>query len=220
MRNLCTVGTINNLGTTNLAVFNSLVHIGANPPMAAIIIRPDSVDRHTLQNIRSSGCFTVNNVLASFYQQAHQTSGRYANDISEFDATGLTPLFREGFMAPFVKESTLQLTFQLVQEVPIVINGTIMVIGALQSAHLPEAIVASDGFVDHLAAGSVHVAGVDAYYDSTPLARLTYAKPNTEPQTLKQPWKVLRKKTCPPKYALPVAGHLPGGKNGRGIGRM
>jgi len=36
---------------TNLAIFNSLIHLGANPALFGLMSRPDSVQRDTLQNI-------------------------------------------------------------------------------------------------------------------------------------------------------------------------
>ncbi|NDB80030.1 flavin oxidoreductase, partial [archaeon] len=42
------VSTIDKKGNSNLAIFNSLMHIGAHPPLVGLIFRPDSVDRHTL----------------------------------------------------------------------------------------------------------------------------------------------------------------------------
>ena len=36
---------------TNLAIFNSLIHLGANPALFGLTSRPDSVQRDTLQNI-------------------------------------------------------------------------------------------------------------------------------------------------------------------------
>ena len=35
----------------NLAIFNSITHIGARPPLLGFIQRPTTVDRHTYQNI-------------------------------------------------------------------------------------------------------------------------------------------------------------------------
>ena len=54
------VGTTSATGTDNLAVFSQVLHIGANPPLTGILFRPDSVERHTLTNIRNNGAFTLN----------------------------------------------------------------------------------------------------------------------------------------------------------------
>ncbi len=43
-------------GQDNLALFSSVVHIGANPPLLGMISRPHTVPRHTLENIQATGC--------------------------------------------------------------------------------------------------------------------------------------------------------------------
>lgn len=54
-KSLNLIGSISSSKITNLAIFNSVFHLGANPPLMGFIIRPDSVDRHTLQNILDTG---------------------------------------------------------------------------------------------------------------------------------------------------------------------
>ena len=49
-KSVCLIGTSDNLGNTNLAIFSSVVHIGATPPLISFIMRPDSVERHTLES--------------------------------------------------------------------------------------------------------------------------------------------------------------------------
>ena len=57
-KSVCLIGTVDEAGQTNLAIFNSIVHIGANPPLISFIMRPDSVERHTLANILSCLLYT------------------------------------------------------------------------------------------------------------------------------------------------------------------
>jgi flavin reductase (DIM6/NTAB) family NADH-FMN oxidoreductase RutF len=45
------IGTTNKKGETNLAIFSSVVHIGANPALMGFIQRPASEERHTYENI-------------------------------------------------------------------------------------------------------------------------------------------------------------------------
>jgi len=172
------IGTVNNSGTTNLAIFSQILHIGANPPMLGILFRPDSVERHTLENIRQNGYFTINQIQESFYQQAHQTSARYASSVSEFDAVGLTPEFKVGIAVPFVKESVVKMLLKSVEEQVLKVNGTILLIGEIQELHLPDETLASDGFVDLQQAGTIASVGLDAYYRTEKIQRLSYAKAN------------------------------------------
>ena len=52
------IGTRSESGINNLAVFNSVVHIGANPPYLGFILRPTTVERHTYENIKETGYYT------------------------------------------------------------------------------------------------------------------------------------------------------------------
>jgi flavin reductase (DIM6/NTAB) family NADH-FMN oxidoreductase RutF len=176
-KSLGLIGTVNTAGQTNLAVFNSFFHLGAHPPLFGFIIRPDSVDRHTLSNIEAIGEFTVNQVTEAFFKKAHQTSARYPQDISEFDATGLTPLFNQASKAPFVQESHIQIAASLAERINLAINGTILMIGKIEAVFLPEDCLGSDGFIDLEKAGTIACSGLDSYHTTSRLARLPYAKP-------------------------------------------
>ena len=56
------------------------------------------------------------------------------------------------------------------------INNTKLLIGEIVHVLLKDGIVASDGYVDHLKAKTVTVAGLDSYFTATHLGRLAYAK--------------------------------------------
>jgi flavin reductase (DIM6/NTAB) family NADH-FMN oxidoreductase RutF len=170
------IGTINNSGTSNLAIFSQILHIGANPPMLGILFRPDSVERHTLENIRQNGYFTINQIQESFYKEAHQTSARYPSNISEFDAVGLTPEFIKDVDVPFVKESKIKMLLKCVDEQLLKINGTILFIGEIQLLIAPDNVIAEDGFVDLQQSGTITSTGLDAYYRTEKINRLSYAK--------------------------------------------
>ena len=90
------VGTENNEHKTNLAIFSSLFHIGSNPPVYGMIIRPDKVYRHTLENIIQTGYYAINHLNEQIYKQGHQTSARYDREISEFEVTFLETEYSQG----------------------------------------------------------------------------------------------------------------------------
>jgi flavin reductase (DIM6/NTAB) family NADH-FMN oxidoreductase RutF len=171
------IGSIDAAGQTNLAIFNSIVHIGANPPLISFIMRPDSVERHTLANILTTGFYTINHLNESIYQQAHQTSAKYPKAVSEFEATGLTPEFKNDFIAPFVKESHIQLGVEFKESVLLSINNTQMIIGEIKSIYFPEDCLQADGYLDIEKAGSIACTGLDSYHTTQSLTRLPYAKP-------------------------------------------
>lgn len=178
-KSICLIGTINNSGNTNLAIFSSIVHIGANPPLICFIMRPDSVERHTLSNILETGCYTINHLNKFIYKQAHQTAARYAKNISEFDAAGLTVAFKNNFKAPFVRESNVQLAVEFKERIDLTINNTIMIIGEITGLYFPDNCLCEDGFLDIEKAGTISCSGLDSYHTSQRLERLSYAKPGT-----------------------------------------
>lgn len=178
------VGTMSENGHSNLGLFNSIFHVGSNPALLGMIFRPKSADHDTLSNIERTGFYTFNNVLEDFVGQAHQTSARYPAGFSEFVECGFTEIFLGGFEAPFVAESTIKIALTLQEIVPIKINGTSLVIGEITNLHLPENLVAEDGYIDHLKAGTLTVAGLDSYFAPRPVARLKYAKASQPIQEL------------------------------------
>ena len=180
------IGTIDNEGKTNLAVFSSLVHIGANPPLIAMIFRPSPPERNTLNNLLETGFYSINHINQNIYQQAHQTSARYEVGISEFDETGLTPIFKNEFKAPFVKESLVQIGMAFREKIDITINNTIMVIGEIIQIYIPEDCLHKDGFIDLEKANTITCSGLDSYHKTLQLDRLSYAKPNKEITSLLQ----------------------------------
>jgi len=176
-RSVALIGTIDTQGQTNLAIFSSIVHLGSNPPLLGFIMRPDSVERHTLSNIMETGCYTINHINSSMYEKAHQTSARYPKNVSEFDAAQLTPQFKDGFMAPFVKESHIQIGMEFKERIEISINQTSMIIGEIKFVHYPANCLLEDGFIDIEKAGTITSTGLDSYHTTQVLKRLEYAKP-------------------------------------------
>jgi flavin reductase (DIM6/NTAB) family NADH-FMN oxidoreductase RutF len=180
-KSLCMIGTKNKAQHTNLAIFNSIVHIGANPALIGFIVRPDSVERHTLENILETNYYTINHLNETNYKQAHQTSARYARETSEFEACGLTEEYLNQFHAPYVKESQIKLGLELKNKVDLTINGTILIIGQVVDIYIPENSIEKDGFVNIEKCGTITGSGLDAYYHTKKIARLAYAKPNIAP---------------------------------------
>ncbi len=178
------IGTVNELGQTNLGIFSSIVHIGSNPPFVGYINRPVKAAPHTLANIQATGVYTINHIHPSFVQQAHQTSAKYAAGISEFAEVGLTPEFKENISAPFVGESIIKYALSLQQIIPIKLNDTFLVIGKIISIHIASEVVSEDGFLQLDKAASVCSNGIDRYYTTELIKRYPYAKPGIEPQKI------------------------------------
>ena len=171
------VGTKSLEGNNNLAIFNSLIHLGASPALFGLINRPDSVQRDTLQNILETKEYTLNFVHANEYKKAHQTSARYEKGISEFEKVGFVPHYHSISTAPFVEKAVVKIAMKLEEIIPISINGTILIVGSILQVEINDEIVGHDGFVNLSAAEILISQGLDAYFTTTPIERLPYAKP-------------------------------------------
>ena len=170
------IGTINKLGQTNLAIFSNLVHIGADPALIGFVNRPMEAAPHTLANIQETEFYTVNHIHSGIFEKSHQTSAKYPEHISEFEAVGLTPLFRSGISAPFVEESKVQYVLKLEEVIPIKLNGTFLVVGSLQQVFIPAEIMDEDGYLSIEKANSLCSLGINGYYETKLLEKLPYAK--------------------------------------------
>ncbi len=175
------ISTISYQKVHNLAIFNSLFHLGANPPLCGFIIRPDVSPRHTLSNILDHKYFTINHLNEGIYEHAHQTSARYDESISEFDEVKLNRETIPGHEVVYVKESHLKFLCEFKQKIDIEINGTCMIIAEIKEIVLPDSALGNDGFVDLEKSESITCSGLDSYHRTKKIARLTYAKPNTWP---------------------------------------
>lgn len=172
------IGTQNKIGQTNLAIVDSIVHIGSNPPLFGIIFRPAAYARHTLENILETGFYTINHINENIFKQAHQTSAKYDREISEFDVTDLNSEYKNVFFAPFVKESHVQLAMELKEKIELTINNTVLVIGEVKAVYFPANCLQKDGFLDIEKAESITCSGLDSYHKTTKIDRLSYAKPD------------------------------------------
>ena len=171
------IGTADKDGNTNLAIFNSVVHIGAKPPALGFIMRPHTVERHTYENIKASGVFTLNLVHSDIIEKAHRTSASYPRDRSEFDSCGFQEQYLQGFSAPFVQECELKLGLTLLEEHLIEFNQTILLIGRIDHLILPDGCVKQDGSIDHDQLNTVGVSGLYSYYDTQLNRQLDFVRP-------------------------------------------
>ena len=181
-KSLNLIGTKSLSGKTNLAPFSQVFHIGASPPLVGILFRPHTVKRDTLENILETGFFTLNHVHSGFLEQAHWTGARWEE--SEFETTGLQESYHQGFFAPFVKESQVQVGCKLEEYQTLQINQTILVIGSIELVLVNESGLREDGSLDLAELGTVTVAGLDDYYLGKSLGRLEYPKPNQKPKMI------------------------------------
>jgi len=176
-RHAVLIGTRSVDGKNNLAIFNSLIHLGANPALFGLMSRPESMKRDTLQNILETKEYTLNFIQAAHYKKAHQTSARYEKGISEFEKVSFTPFYHLGFGAPFVEEAVVKIAMKFEESIPITLNGTILIIGSIMQVDINDGMVGEDGFVNLSASEVLISQGLDAYFSSTEIDRLPNAKP-------------------------------------------
>jgi len=150
---------------TNLAIFSSVVHLGSNPALVGFIIRPvGEVPRHTYENILATGVYTINAIPQNTVEAAHRTSAKYDRSVSEFEACGFTEEYLEGFAAPFVQESPLKLGMKYLETIPIPINGTALVIGAIEHLIVVDEAVDENGRINLETLHLAGISGLNSYY--------------------------------------------------------
>lgn len=174
------IGTKSSQGIENVAVFSSVTHIGSSPAMFGFFMRPTTVMRHTYENIKDTGFFTVNHIHKSIIQDAHHTSAKYDTSISEFDMTNLISEYKADFQAPFVKDAPIQLAMQFVEEYHIKANDTILVIGKIFGLYIKDDLIEKDGFVNLSKAEVAAINGLDGYTVAEKNMRLGYQRPKLE----------------------------------------
>ena len=171
------IGTISKEGITNVAVFSSVTHLGSNPPTLGFILRPTTVPRDTYKNILESGVFTINHIFEDIIEDAHHTSAKYEEAISEFDITSLEDEYYNDCIAPFVKGSPVQMEMKFIEEYHIKSNNVIHIIAEIKNLYVKDDILNEDGFLD-LAKGKVAaINGLDAYAIANNNTRFSYQRP-------------------------------------------
>jgi flavin reductase (DIM6/NTAB) family NADH-FMN oxidoreductase RutF len=176
-RGLHLIGTKGHRGVENLGLFSSVVHIGATPPHLGFIMRPLTVPRHTYHHLKARGHFTINTVHPDILKAAHQSSANYPMEVSEFEAVGLTPEYSELIRAPYVKESSVKIGLEYVEDHHLKSNDTLFVVGKIIEVIVPDEVVSDSGHVEHDHLDTLTVAGLDTYFATNQLSRLAYARP-------------------------------------------
>ena len=178
------VGTADMEGVHNLSVVSSVVHLGSSPAQLGMVLRPPGVDAHTYKNLKATGQCTFNHIGVHWVAQAHQCSARYPEDVSEFEAVGLTPCgVKDGWSAPAVAESRVRMGLTLAEDI-VLPNACHFMVLDVRWVEVDSTAVAEDGYVDLGAAGSATVSGLDGYHATAHLGRYSYAKPDRPVEVL------------------------------------
>jgi flavin reductase (DIM6/NTAB) family NADH-FMN oxidoreductase RutF len=157
------IGTISNSSSTNLAIISSVVHLSSNPPLLGFMLRPDNnVPRHTFENIKETGYFTINNITNAFVENGHYTSAKFAKEISEFDSCSLT----EEYL----------FSMKYLENIEIKSSNTIMIVGEIEHIEIDEIALSDNGYIDLEKLDAVGISGLSSYYNLSKIIDLPYAR--------------------------------------------
>ncbi|NVJ88152.1 MAG: flavin reductase [Flavobacteriaceae bacterium] len=171
------LGSISLEGVTNVAVFSSVTHLGSNPPTLGFILRPTTVPRNTYKNIKETGCFTINHIWEDIIDDAHHTSAKYPEDISEFDVTNLQEEYKGDFKAPFVKGAPVQMSMKFIEEIHVKSNDVLLIVAQIQELFINEELLEKDGLINLSRGNVVTINGLDTYAIPKFKKQLTYQRP-------------------------------------------
>jgi hypothetical protein len=77
-----------------------------------------------------------------------------------------------------VKESKVKFGMKFVEEIPIVHNGTILIIGEIMEIYLSDHCLEKDGNLDLNLVNDVCISGLSTYHKVSHKASFSYAKPD------------------------------------------
>ena len=188
INNLCGLRSANLIGTSdgskdNLAVFNSVIHLGSNPPLIGIVFRPLTVERHTYNNIKEIKYFSINQITETMTANAHHTSAKFEDHQSEFEFCNIESLHRDGCIIPFVKASNIQMLCAYSRE-HLLENNCILLTATIERFWVDGDSIKKSHWFNHEKASSVAIGGLDAYYKVSLIDRYQYAQPNTAPKSI------------------------------------
>lgn len=178
------IGTKSLDGKPNVAVFSSVTHLGSDPALLGLILRPAVVPRDTLKNIKETLYFTVNHITSEIMKQAHQTSASYDEGVSEFDMVNLTALYLSEIDVPFVKESPVKILCKYLNEYQIKENNTLHIIASIEEIYFEESMEHKDNWLQLDKGNVIAINGLDGYCLPKLLDRFDYARPNTKTKSL------------------------------------
>lgn len=151
-RPIAFVSTVDAEGVLNLAPFSFFTAVSANPMTICFSVMrrgTDGLKKDTLRNIEATGEFVVNIVSESFVEKMNVTAAEFPPEVSEFEASGLTPAASVIVKAPRVLESLVNFECKLTQIVEIGDGkgAGSLVIGQVVQVHVDDAIH-HDGKID------------------------------------------------------------------------
>lgn len=142
-RPIAWISTMSEGGIANCAPFSFFNVLSEAPPLCVVSFnaRSDGRMKHTLKNIRRTGEFVVNLVDEATANAMHISSYEFAENESEFEKTGLTPISAKLVSHPRIAEAAASLECRVERRLHWD-TGREIVIGEILLVH------ARDGIVD------------------------------------------------------------------------
>lgn len=175
------IGTKSLSGISNLAIFNSVIHISSEPARLGFIMRPITVTRNTYENILETEQFTINHVHKALVEQAHFTSAKFSSNQSEFELCNFKEHYEPGFVAPAVSESNIKIGLRLVENIKMKESGCHLIVGEIEYVDIKEDYIEADGQIDLELANNVCVTGLNQYSSVKKFVKHEYARVSEKP---------------------------------------
>ncbi len=152
-RPIALASTLNDDGSPNLAPFSFFNLFSVNPPV--VVFSParrgrDNTTKHTYDNLKRRPEVVINLVSFGMTQQCSLAGVDFAQGISEFDKTGLTPIDSE-IVNPFrVKESPVQLECKVFEIKELGENGGAgnLILAEIVKVHINEDVLNEEKMID------------------------------------------------------------------------
>ena len=171
------LGSISVDGKPNVAIFSSVTHLGSSPPTLGFILRPTTVPRDTYKNMKEFGVFTINHIWEDVIEDAHHTSAKYPEGISEFDMTDLEAEFKGKFNAPFVKNAPVQMSMKFIEEIFVPSNNVMLIVAQIEELYVKDELLQEDGLINLSKGNIATINGLDTYAIPKFKKQLAYQRP-------------------------------------------
>ena len=139
------ISTISENGIHNLAPFSYFNAVGDDPPHVMFsTVHSNNSNKDTLNNVLATKQFVVNMVTEDLVEQMNWTSQPIAENESEFELAGLTPIASSMVKPPRVKECKITLECEMVHHYKLEnskTGGATIVIGKIVLFHIDESVL-------------------------------------------------------------------------------
>lgn len=168
------MGTQNEDGQPNLALFSQVLHISAAPARLGILFRPEGAERHSLHNLHATRLLSLNALPTGFVEPMHCTSANFPKTVSEFEACGWKAFYRQQVAVPLIEEAWIQIVLEPEEQIAIKSSGGLLLVAKVLDLWIDER--ALDAGRHPQPDGLQHVCGLDLYTRSESIQVMPHAR--------------------------------------------